>query len=102
MDVSIAIACGNTFILKPFRKDPSCSIRLAELFSQAGLPPGVFNVVNGDKEAVDAIIDNKDIAAVSFVGSTPIAKYIYENCAKNEKRVQALGEQKSLRSNAGL
>ena len=91
----IAIACGNTFILKPSEKDPSCSIRLAELFSQAGLPPGVFNVVNGDKEAVDAIIDNKDIAAVSFVGSTPIAKYIYENCAKNEKRVQALGGAKN-------
>ena len=91
----IAIACGNTFILKPSEKDPSCSIRLAELFSEAGLPPGVLNVVNGDKEAVDAIIDNKDIAAVSFVGSTPIAKYIYENCAKNEKRVQALGGAKN-------
>ncbi len=91
----ISIACGNTFILKPSEKDPSCSIRLAELFIEAGLPKGVFNVVNGDKEAVDAIINNKDISAVSFVGSTPIAKYIYENCAKNEKRVQALGGAKN-------
>jgi malonate-semialdehyde dehydrogenase (acetylating)/methylmalonate-semialdehyde dehydrogenase len=91
----VAIACGNTFILKPSEKDPSCPIRLAELLLEAGLPEGVFNVVNGDKEAVDAIIKNKDIAAVSFVGSTPIAKYIYENCAKNEKRVQALGGAKN-------
>jgi malonate-semialdehyde dehydrogenase (acetylating)/methylmalonate-semialdehyde dehydrogenase len=91
----IAIACGNTFILKPSEKDPSCPVRLAELLLEAGLPEGVFNVVNGDKEAVDAIIKNKDIAAVSFVGSTPIAKYIYENCAKNEKRVQALGGAKN-------
>ena len=91
----IAIACGNTFVLKPSEKDPSCSMKLAELFLEAGLPPGVFNVVNGDKEAVDAIINNKDIVAVSFVGSTPIAKYIYENCAKNEKRVQALGGAKN-------
>jgi len=91
----VAIACGNTFILKPSEKDPSCSIRLAELFLEAGLPEGVFNVVNGDKEAVDAIINNKDVSAVSFVGSTPIAKYIYENCAKNEKRVQALGGAKN-------
>ncbi len=91
----MAIACGNTFILKPSEKDPSCSIRLAELFSDAGLPEGVFNVINGDKVAVDAIINNKDISAVSFVGSTPIAKYIYENCAKNEKRVQALGGAKN-------
>jgi malonate-semialdehyde dehydrogenase (acetylating)/methylmalonate-semialdehyde dehydrogenase len=91
----IAIACGNTFILKPSEKDPSCPLRLAELLLEAGVPEGVFNVVNGDKEAVDAIINNKDIAAVSFVGSTPIAKYIYENCAKNEKRVQALGGAKN-------
>ena len=91
----IAIACGNTFLLKPSEKDPTCSMKLAELFLEAGLPPGVFNVVNGDKEAVDAIIQNKDISAVSFVGSTPIAKYIYENCAKNEKRVQALGGAKN-------
>ena len=91
----IAIACGNTFILKPSEKDPSCSMRLAELILEAGLPEGVFNVVNGDKEAVDALISNRDIAAISFVGSTPIAKYIYENCAKNEKRVQALGGAKN-------
>ena len=91
----MAIACGNTFVLKPSEKDPSCSIRLAELFKEAGLPDKVFNVVNGDKEAVDALINNKDVVAVSFVGSTPIAKYIYENCAKNEKRVQALGGAKN-------
>ena len=91
----MAIACGNTFVLKPSEKDPSCAMKLAELFIEAGLPPGVFNVLNGDKDAVDAIINNKDIAAVSFVGSTPIAKYIYENCAKNEKRVQALGGAKN-------
>ena len=72
----IAIACGNTFILKPSEKDPSCSIKLAELLKEAGLPDGVFNVINGDKEAVDAILINPDIKAVSFVGSTPIAKYI--------------------------
>ena len=86
---------GNTFVLKPSEKDPSCSIRLAELLKEAGLPDGVFNVVNGDKEAVDALINNKDVVAMSFVGSTPIAKYIYENCAKNEKRVQALGGAKN-------
>ena len=91
----MAIACGNTFILKPSEKDPSCSLRLAELLNEAGLPDGVFNVINGDKEVVDAIIENKKISAVSFVGSTPIAKYIYENCAKNEKRVQALGGAKN-------
>ena len=91
----MAIACGNTFILKPSEKDPSCSMRLAELLKEAGLPDGVFNVVNGDKEVVDAILVNKDIKAVSFVGSTPIAKYIYENSAKNEKRVQALGGAKN-------
>ena len=91
----MAIACGNSFILKPSEKDPSCSIKLAELLIEAGLPNGVFNVVNGDKEVVDAILDNKDIQAVSFVGSTPIAKYIYENAAKNEKRVQALGGAKN-------
>jgi malonate-semialdehyde dehydrogenase (acetylating)/methylmalonate-semialdehyde dehydrogenase len=91
----IAIACGNTFILKPSEKDPSCAIKLAELLKEAGLPDGVFNVINGDKESVDAILENKDIKAVSFVGSTPIAKYIYENSAKNEKRVQALGGAKN-------
>ena len=93
--VPMSIACGNTFVLKPSEKDPSCSIKLAELLTQAGLPDGVLNVVNGDKEAVDALINNKDVAAISFVGSTPIAKYIYENCAKNEKRVQALGGAKN-------
>ncbi len=91
----IAIACGNTFILKPSEKDPSCSLRLAELLKDSGLPDGVFNVINGSKEAVDAILENKDIKAVSFVGSTPIAKYIYETAAKNEKRVQALGGAKN-------
>ena len=91
----LAIACGNTFILKPSEKDPSCPMRLAELLHEAGLPAGVFNVVNGDKEVVDAILLNNDIKAVSFVGSTPIAKYIYENAAKNEKRVQALGGAKN-------
>jgi len=91
----MAIACGNTFILKPSEKDPSCSVRLAELLNEAGLPDGVFNVINGDKEIVDAILINKDIQAISFVGSTPIAKYIYENAAKNEKRVQALGGAKN-------
>tara|TARA_B100000963_G_scaffold124373_1_gene108553 strand:- start:3007 stop:4500 length:1494 start_codon:yes stop_codon:yes gene_type:complete len=91
----MAIACGNTFVLKPSEKDPSCPLKLAELFSEAGLPDGVLNVVNGDKEVVDSILEHKDISAVSFVGSTPIAKYIYENCAKNEKRVQALGGAKN-------
>ena len=91
----IAIACGNTFVLKPSEKDPSCSIKLAQLFKEAGLPDGVFNVVNGNKEAVDALLTNKDVVAISFVGSTPIAKYIYENAAKNEKRVQALGGAKN-------
>ena len=91
----IAIACGNTFILKPSEKDPSGPLKLAELLTEAGLPDGVFNVVNGDKEAVDAILTNKDVKAISFVGSTPIAKYIYENSAKNEKRVQALGGAKN-------
>ena len=91
----MAIACGNTFVLKPSEKDPSCAMKLANLFKEASLPDGVFNIVNGDKEVVDAIIENKDIPAVSFVGSTPIAKYIYENAAKNEKRVQALGGAKN-------
>ena len=91
----MAIACGNTFVLKPSEKDPSCAMKLAHLFKEAGLPDGVFNIVNGDKEVVDAILQNKNIPAVSFVGSTPIAKYIYENAAKNEKRVQALGGAKN-------
>jgi malonate-semialdehyde dehydrogenase (acetylating)/methylmalonate-semialdehyde dehydrogenase len=91
----MAIACGNTFILKPSEKVPSASVRMAELFKEAGLPDGVFNVVHGDKIAVDALLLHKDISAVSFVGSTPIAKYIYETCAKTGKRVQALGGAKN-------
>jgi malonate-semialdehyde dehydrogenase (acetylating)/methylmalonate-semialdehyde dehydrogenase len=91
----MAIACGNTFILKPSEKVPSASMRMAELFKEAGLPDGVFNVVHGDKVAVDAILAHPGIHAVSFVGSTPIAKYIYETCAKNSKRVQALGGAKN-------
>jgi malonate-semialdehyde dehydrogenase (acetylating) / methylmalonate-semialdehyde dehydrogenase len=90
-----AIACGNTFILKPSEKDPSASMFLAELLAGAGLPPGVLNVVHGDKVAVDAILNSPDIAAVSFVGSTPIARYIYETGTKNGKRVQALGGAKN-------
>src|SRR5437867_3909677 len=91
----VAIACGNTFVLKPSEKVPSASMKLAELFQQAGLPDGVLNVVHGDKEAVDAIIAHPGIAAVSFVGSTPIARYIYETGARNGKRVQALGGAKN-------
>ncbi len=91
----MAIACGNTFILKPSEKVPSASIRMAELFKEAGLPDGVFNVVQGDKAAVDAILAHPAIHAVSFVGSTPIARYIYETCAKHGKRVQALGGAKN-------
>jgi malonate-semialdehyde dehydrogenase (acetylating)/methylmalonate-semialdehyde dehydrogenase len=91
----MAIACGNTFVLKPSEKVPSASMRMAELFKQAGLPDGVLNVVHGDKEAVDAILAHPGIHAVSFVGSTPIARYIYETCAKNGKRVQALGGAKN-------
>src|SRR5262245_31277349 len=86
-----AIACGNTFILKPSEKDPSASLFMAELLREAGVPAGVFNVVNGDKVAVDRILEHPDIAAVSFVGSTPIARYIYETGTKHGKRVQALG-----------
>jgi malonate-semialdehyde dehydrogenase (acetylating)/methylmalonate-semialdehyde dehydrogenase len=91
----VALACGNAFILKPSEKDPSPSIRMAELLKDAGLPDGVFNVVHGDKEAVDAILNHPGIHAVSFVGSTPIAKYIYETSARNGKRVQALGGAKN-------
>ncbi len=91
----VAIACGNTFILKPSEKVPSTSMKMAELLTEAGLPDGVFNVVHGDKEAVDAILNHPGIHAVSFVGSTPIAKYIYETCARNGKRVQALGGAKN-------
>jgi malonate-semialdehyde dehydrogenase (acetylating)/methylmalonate-semialdehyde dehydrogenase len=90
-----AIACGNTFILKPSEKDPSASVYLAQLLKEAGLPDGVFNVIQGDKVAVDAILEHPAIAAVSFVGSTPIARYIYETGTKNGKRVQALGGAKN-------
>jgi len=90
-----AIACGNTFILKPSEKDPSASILLAEILAEAGVPEGVFNVIHGDKVAVDAILEHPDIAAVSFVGSTPIARYIYETGTRNGKRVQALGGAKN-------
>jgi len=91
----MAIACGNAFILKPSEKVPSASVRMAELFKQAGLPDGVFNVVHGDKECVDALLAHGGIHAVSFVGSTPIAKYIYETAARAGKRVQALGGAKN-------
>jgi malonate-semialdehyde dehydrogenase (acetylating) / methylmalonate-semialdehyde dehydrogenase len=90
-----AIAAGNTFILKPSEKDPSASLFLADLLAEAGVPEGVFNVVQGDKVAVDAILAHPDIAAVSFVGSTPIARYIYETGTRNGKRVQALGGAKN-------
>lgn len=91
----IALACGNTFILKPSERNPSASLLLAWWLKEAGLPDGVFNVVNGDKEAVDAILSNPDIVAVSFVGSTPIARYIYEIASRNGKRCQALGGAKN-------
>ncbi len=91
----VAIACGNTFVLKPSEKVPSASMCMAELFKEAGLPDGVLNVVHGDKVAVDALLHHPDVKAVSFVGSTPIAKYIYETCAQEGKRVQALGGAKN-------
>ncbi|MBT8767983.1 CoA-acylating methylmalonate-semialdehyde dehydrogenase [Metapseudomonas boanensis] len=91
----LAIACGNTFILKPSERDPSSTLLIAELFHQAGLPKGVLNVVNGDKEAVDALIEAPEVKAISFVGSTPIAEYIYSEGAKRGKRVQALGGAKN-------
>jgi malonate-semialdehyde dehydrogenase (acetylating)/methylmalonate-semialdehyde dehydrogenase len=90
-----ALACGNTFVLKPSEKDPSASIYAAELLKEAGIPDGVFNVVHGDKVAVDAILEHPDIAAVSFVGSTPIARYVYEQGTSHNKRVQALGGAKN-------
>jgi len=92
---AVAVACGNSFILKPSEKDPSCPLRLAELLLEAGAPGGVLNVVNGDKEAVDAILHDPRIQAVSFVGSTPIAQYVYETAARNGKRVQAMGGAKN-------
>jgi malonate-semialdehyde dehydrogenase (acetylating)/methylmalonate-semialdehyde dehydrogenase len=91
----VAIATGNTFVLKPSERDPSASNLVADLYRQAGLPDGVFNVVHGDKVAVDAILDHPDIAAVSFVGSTPIAKYVHERAGASGKRVQALGGAKN-------
>jgi malonate-semialdehyde dehydrogenase (acetylating)/methylmalonate-semialdehyde dehydrogenase len=91
----VAIACGNTFVLKPSERDPSASQLVAELWAEAGLPDGVFNVVHGDKEAVDALLDHPDVAGVSFVGSTPIARYIHERGTANGKRVQALGGAKN-------
>src|ERR671932_1710875 len=90
-----ALACGNTFVLKPSEKDPSASLYMAELLAEAGVPAGVFNVVHGDKVAVDAILEHPEIAAVSFVGSTPIAKYVYERGTATGKRVQALGGAKN-------
>ena len=90
-----ALACGNTFVLKPSEKDPSASMLTAELLKEAGLPDGVFNVVHGDKVAVDAVLEHPEIAAVSFVGSTPIARYVYETGTKAGKRVQALGGAKN-------
>jgi malonate-semialdehyde dehydrogenase (acetylating)/methylmalonate-semialdehyde dehydrogenase len=91
----IALACGNTFVLKPSERDPSASLLLARLLTEAGLPPGVFNVVQGDKVAVDALLNHPGVSAVSFVGSTPVARYIYERAAATGKRVQALGGAKN-------
>ncbi|MFG1777874.1 CoA-acylating methylmalonate-semialdehyde dehydrogenase [Micromonospora sp. NPDC049048] len=91
----IAIACGNTFVLKPSERDPSASNLVAQLYADAGLPDGVFNVVHGGKPAVDALLDHPDVAAVSFVGSTPIARYVHQRAAASGKRVQALGGAKN-------
>jgi malonate-semialdehyde dehydrogenase (acetylating) / methylmalonate-semialdehyde dehydrogenase len=92
---SVALACGNTFVIKPSEKDPSVSLYTARLLQEAGVPDGVFNVINGDKVAVDALIEHPDVAAVSFVGSTPIAKYVYEKATAAGKRCQALGGAKN-------
>ncbi len=91
----LAIACGNTFILKPSEKDPGCSLKWAELLAEAGLPPGVFNVVQGDHVAVNALLNDDRVAAVSFVGSTPVAEHVYKTASENGKRVQALGGAKN-------
>ena len=91
----VAIACGNTFVMKPSEKDPSVTLRLAELLTEAGLPPGVFNIVNGDKVAVDVLLTDDRVQAVSFVGSTPVAKHVYATAGACEKRVQALGGAKN-------
>jgi malonate-semialdehyde dehydrogenase (acetylating)/methylmalonate-semialdehyde dehydrogenase len=93
----LAIVCGNTFILKPSERDPSSTLFIAQLLKQAGLPDGVMNVVNGDKEAVDVLLTDQRIKAVSFVGSTPIAEYIYATASANGKRCQALGGAKKSR-----
>ena len=90
-----ALACGNTFVLKPSEKDPSASALTAELLAEAGVPEGVFNVVHGDKVAVDALLEHPDVSAISFVGSTPIAKYVYEHATAHGKRCQALGGAKN-------
>jgi len=91
----MAVACGNTFVLKPSEKDPSCPLRLAELFKEAGAPDGVLNVINGDQEVVNVLLTHPDIAAVSFVGSTPVAEYIHKTAAAHHKRVQAFGGAKN-------
>lgn len=91
----MAIACGNTFILKPSEKDPSCSMRLVELAKEAGVPDGVINIVNGDKETVDALLNHHDVKAISFVGSSPVAEYVYKNATAQGKRVQAFGGAKN-------
>jgi len=91
----VAIACGNTFVLKPSEKDPSCPMRVAQLLKEAGLPDGVFNVVNGDREAVDTLLTDPRVGAISFVGSTPVAEYIYRTASTHGKRVQALGGAKN-------
>ncbi|NLH79875.1 MAG: CoA-acylating methylmalonate-semialdehyde dehydrogenase [Phyllobacteriaceae bacterium] len=91
----VALACGNTFVLKPSERDPSAALLLADWLKEAGLPDGVFNVVNGDKEAVDALLTDPDVQAVSFVGSTPIARYVYETATRTGKRAQALGGAKN-------
>ena len=93
--VPVAVACGNAVVIKPSEKDPSATIAVAELWKEAGLPDGVMNVVNGDKEAVDALLVNPDVKAISFVGSTPIARYVYETGTAHGKRVQALGGAKN-------
>ncbi len=93
--IPVAIACGNTFVLKPSEKDPAAGVRLAELFTEAGLPDGVLNVVHGDAVAVDRLLDHPDVQAVSFVGSTPIARHVYEAGTRAGKRVQALGGAKN-------
>ncbi len=91
----VAIACGNSFVLKPSERTPSCAVRLAELMSEAGLPPGILNVLHGDREAVDELLQHPAVTAVSFVGSTPVARHVYAACAQAGKRVQALGGAKN-------